>query len=113
MYKTKLQELYHQKRWNFPEYMTIKEGPDHNPRFSATATLTINNKPHTFHSSNSCKSSKQAQNDVARIAHVHFTQPPPPLRPSIPNSSSSSSLPSSSSGIGNADFDIVAVTVTT
>ncbi|GMY20268.1 double-stranded RNA-binding protein 1-like [Fagus crenata] len=125
MYKTKLQELCHQKLWNLPEYMSKKEGPDHNPRFSATATLTINNKPLTFHSSNSCKSSKEAQNDAARSAYLHFTQPPPPpppLRPSIPYSSSSSSsfapfpqpsLSSSSSGIGNADLDIEAVTVTT
>ena len=117
----KLQELCHQKLWNLSEYMSKKEGPDHNPHFSATATLTINNKPQTFHSSNSCKSSKEAQKDAARIAYLHFTQPPPPpLRPSIPYSSSSSfapfpqlSLPSSSSGIGNADLDIVAVTVTT
>ena len=110
MYKSKLQELCHQKSWSLPEYVSTKDGPDHNPRFTATATVIINSNspPQTFHSSNPCKSSKEAQNDAARIAFLHFTQPPPPPPPSITIRSNSSfasfpqpSLPSSSSFSGN------------
>uniref|UniRef100_A0A7N2M3J4 DRBM domain-containing protein n=1 Tax=Quercus lobata TaxID=97700 RepID=A0A7N2M3J4_QUELO len=123
MYKSKLQELCQQKSWSLPEYVSTKDGPDHNPRFTATATVIINSNspPQTFHSSNPCKSSKEAQNDAARVAFLHFTQPPPPPPPSItirPNSSFASfpqpSLPSSSSFSGSTngstDLDIVSAT---
>ncbi|XP_075638969.1 double-stranded RNA-binding protein 1 isoform X1 [Castanea sativa] len=127
MYKSKLQELCHQKSWSLPEYVSTKDGPDHNPRFTATATLTINSSspPQTFHSSNPCKSSKEAQNDAARVAFLHFTQPPPPPPPSVtirsyssfasfpqPSLSSSSSSSSSFSGstTGSTDLDIVSAT---
>ncbi|KAL4607107.1 hypothetical protein ACB092_09G150800 [Castanea dentata] len=116
MYKSKLQELCHQKSWSLPEYVSTKDGPDHNPCFTATATLTINSNspPQTFHSSNPCKSSKEAQNAAARVAFLHFTQPPPPPppsftirssfvsfpQPSLPSSSSSSSSFSGKSGQG-------------
>ncbi|KAL4607102.1 hypothetical protein ACB092_09G150700 [Castanea dentata] len=123
MYKSKLQELCHQKSWSLPEYVSTKDGPDHNPRFTATATLTINSSspPQTFHSSNPCKSSKEAQNDAARVAFLHFTQPPPPPPPSFtirssfasfPQPSLSSSFSSSFSGstTGSTDLDIVSAT---
>ncbi|KAF3958165.1 hypothetical protein CMV_016898 [Castanea mollissima] len=111
MYKSKLQELCHQKSWSLPEYVSTKDGPDHNPRFTATATLTINSNspPQTFHSSNPCKSSKEAQNDAARVAFLHFTQPPPPPPPSFTIRSSFASfpqpsLPSSSSSSSSSSF---------
>ncbi|XP_050244904.1 double-stranded RNA-binding protein 1-like isoform X2 [Quercus robur] len=123
MYKSKLQELCQQKSWSLPEYVSTKDGPDHNPRFTATATVIINSNspPQTFHSSNPCKSSKAAQNDAARVAFLHFTQPPPPPPPSITIRSNSSfasfpqpSLPSSSSFSGSTngstDLDIVSAT---
>ncbi|KAE8022906.1 hypothetical protein FH972_008667 [Carpinus fangiana] len=96
MYKSRLQELCHQKLWTLPEYATIRDGPDHNPRFMAT--VTVNGE--RFQTHNPCKSSKYAQNDAAREAFYHFTNPKPPLPlPSILSSFGhflQPSLPSSS-----------------
>ncbi|KAG9439785.1 hypothetical protein H6P81_019950 [Aristolochia fimbriata] len=78
MYKTRLQELCHQKSWSLPKYETNKDGPDHVPCFAAT--VTVNGM--SFHTLDSCKSSKEAQNEVARIAFVHFTAPHAPASPS-------------------------------
>ncbi|XP_021656662.2 double-stranded RNA-binding protein 1 isoform X3 [Hevea brasiliensis] len=79
MYKTKLQELCHQRAWDLPDYATLKEGPDHDPRFQAT--VTVNGL--SFHSQSLAKSSKQAQNDAAKFAFDHFSSsgssPPPPV----------------------------------
>ncbi|KAK4737346.1 hypothetical protein R3W88_001043 [Solanum pinnatisectum] len=76
MYKTKLQELCHQFEWNLPEYATEKDGPDHNPRF--TATVIVNGV--SFESpKDQCRSSKEAQNHAAHIAYDHFTLPQPIL----------------------------------
>lgn len=83
MYKTKLQELCHQRVWDLPVYTIAKQGLDHNPRFQAT--VTVNDQ--SFTTPNLCKSSKEAQNDAARIAFQHFSSPPPP--PSTPSASSS------------------------
>ncbi|KAM3264962.1 double-stranded RNA-binding protein 1 isoform X1 [Capsicum annuum] len=72
MYKTKLQELCHQFAWNLPEYATEKDGPDHNPRF--TATVIVNGV--SFESpKDQCRSSKEAQNHAAHIAYDHFNAP--------------------------------------
>ncbi|XP_010319634.1 double-stranded RNA-binding protein 1 isoform X2 [Solanum lycopersicum] len=72
MYKTKLQELCHQFEWNLPEYATEKDGPDHNPRF--TATVVVNGV--SFESpKDQCRSSKEAQNHAAHIAYDHFNLP--------------------------------------
>ncbi|KAH9741973.1 Double-stranded RNA-binding protein 1 [Citrus sinensis] len=78
MYKTKVQELCHQKRWSLPRYSTMKDGADHDPRFKSS--VSVNGL--SFHSSVSCKSSKESQNDAAKLAFLHFTSPPPPPRPS-------------------------------
>ena len=74
MYKTKLQELCHQNRWGLPRYSSMKDGPDHTPLFKASVLLNAL----SFHSSVSCKSSKDAQNQAAMRAFLHFTSPPPP-----------------------------------
>lgn len=95
MYKSKLQELCQQKAWRLPEYNVTKQGLDHNPRFSAT--VTINGL--AFNTVESFRSSKQAQNDAARLAFDHFSTPQP-IPNSIPKISSfpqPSLLPSSSS----------------
>ncbi|ESR59660.1 hypothetical protein CICLE_v10018273mg [Citrus x clementina] len=73
MYKTKVQELCHQKRWSLPRYSTMKDGADHDPRFKSS--VSVNGL--SFHSSVSCKSSKESQNDAAKLAFLHFTSPPP------------------------------------
>ncbi|XP_060197473.1 double-stranded RNA-binding protein 1-like isoform X3 [Lycium barbarum] len=89
MYKTKLQELCHQFAWNLPEYATEKEGPDHNPRF--TATVIVNGV--SFESpEDQCRSSKEAQNVAAHIAFDHFTVPKSDNLPSPAVSSPSGML---------------------
>ncbi|XP_075095905.1 double-stranded RNA-binding protein 1 isoform X2 [Nicotiana tabacum] len=97
MYKTKLQELCHQYGWNLPEYGTEKEGPDHNPRF--TATVTVNG--FSFASpKDHCRSSKEAQNLAAHIAFAHFTSPKSAQAFShhnLPSPSPAAALPASSS----------------
>lgn len=94
MYKTKLQELCHQRVWNLPVYTTAKQGLDHNPRFQAT--VTVNDQ--SFTTPDLYKSSKEAQNDAARIAFQHFSSPPPP--PSTPAASSSNG----NFNIANSDY---------
>ncbi|XP_059462236.1 double-stranded RNA-binding protein 4-like [Corylus avellana] len=108
MYKSRLQELCHQRSWTLPEYSSIRDGPDHNPRF--TATVTVNGE--RFQTRNACKSSKEAQNDAARDAFYRFTNPkPPPPLPSILSSFGhfpQPSLPSSSgASSGSTDLDTV------
>ena len=44
MYKSRLQEMFPQKSWSLPDYMTKNDSPDHESRFTATITL-YNNKP--------------------------------------------------------------------
>ncbi|XP_022743722.1 double-stranded RNA-binding protein 1-like isoform X2 [Durio zibethinus] len=74
MYKSKLQELCQKKAWTLPEYNITKEGQDHNPRFEAT--VIVNGK--SFQPRNPARSSKEAQNDAAQLAFLHFTAPPLP-----------------------------------
>ncbi|XP_058105810.1 double-stranded RNA-binding protein 1-like isoform X1 [Magnolia sinica] len=69
MYKSRLQELCHQKSWSLPTYATSKEGPDHNPCFKGT--VSINGVD--FRTIDSAKSSKEAQNMAAKLAFEHFT----------------------------------------
>ena len=64
MYKSKLQEMCQKSHWSLPTYTTSKQGLDHNPSFSAT--VVVNGQ--SFHAQNFSKSSKEAQNDAAKIA---------------------------------------------
>lgn len=91
MFKTKLQELCHRKSYKLPEYSVVKQGQDHDPRFEAT--VTVDGKQ--FCSPTPSKSSKQAQNDAAKLAFDFFSlpslpQPPEQLcpQPLLPQSSS-------------------------
>ncbi|XP_020421298.1 double-stranded RNA-binding protein 1-like [Prunus persica] len=72
MYKSKLQELCHGKKWGLPRYTTMKDGPDHNPAFKASVSVN----GFSFDSPAACKSSKKAQNQAAMLAFLHFTSPP-------------------------------------
>ncbi|KAH0996601.1 hypothetical protein GBA52_020465 [Prunus armeniaca] len=72
MYKSKLQELCHGKKWGLPRYTAMKDGPDHNPAFKASVSVN----GFSFDSPVACKSSKQAQNQAAMLAFLHFTSPP-------------------------------------
>ncbi|BFG25151.1 hypothetical protein CerSpe_114260 [Prunus speciosa] len=94
MYKSKLQELCQQRKWRLPEYNATKLGLDHNPRFAAS--ITINGV--AFNTVQLFRSSKEAQNDAARLAFAHFTDPQPRHTNRIPSPSSfpQPSLPASS-----------------
>nr|XP_028964339.1 double-stranded RNA-binding protein 4-like isoform X3 [Malus domestica] len=85
MYKSRLQELCQQRKWRLPEYNTTKVGLDHNPSFSAT--VTINGLD--FHTVDIFRSSKEAQNDAAKLAFDHLSDNPQPKpRNPIPSPSS-------------------------
>ncbi|KAM3692544.1 hypothetical protein ACJW30_08G096900 [Castanea mollissima] len=69
MYKTKVQELCQKKQWRPPMYSTMKDGPDHHPRFNSS--VSVNGL--FFHSPFPSKSSKDAQSAAAKLAFLHFT----------------------------------------
>ncbi|OMO77132.1 Double-stranded RNA-binding protein [Corchorus olitorius] len=69
MYKSKLQELCQQQQWALPRYTCMKDGPDHNPSFKSSVSLN----GISFHSSPSCKSCKESQNDAAKSALLHLS----------------------------------------
>lgn len=64
MFKNKLQEVAQKHCVSLPEYKSIKDGPDHAPRFKAT--VTYNGR--TFESPAFCKTAKEAQNAAAEFA---------------------------------------------
>ncbi|KAL0410249.1 UNVERIFIED_CONTAM: Double-stranded RNA-binding protein 4 [Sesamum latifolium] len=84
MYKSKLQELCHRRSWELPEYTTVKNGPDHLPRFTAS----VNVHGEVFQTPALCRSAKEAQNIAARIAFDHFNVPSSPRLHRPPPSSS-------------------------
>ncbi|TYI46657.1 hypothetical protein E1A91_D13G120000v1 [Gossypium mustelinum] len=88
MYKSRLQELCQKKAWRLPEYNVTKQGQDHNPRFEAT--VDVNGM--SFQSQNPAKSSKEAQNDAAYLAFLHFTAPPLPDPDSVILAGSSNAI---------------------
>lgn len=69
MFKSKLQELCQNKKWRLPEYCCMRDGADHNPQFKASVVVNGTN----FDSPPSCKSSKEAHNEAAKFAFLHFT----------------------------------------
>ncbi|GAU48807.1 hypothetical protein TSUD_406400 [Trifolium subterraneum] len=73
MYKMKLQELCHRRRWSLPEYYAMNiDGPPHNPNFKAY--VFVNGV--TFSSSDTFNSSKEAHNQAAMKAFLNFSSPP-------------------------------------
>jgi dsRNA-specific ribonuclease len=72
MYKSKLQELCHRRRWRLPHYSLTKAGPPHNPSFKAS--VSVNGV--TFTSTNTFNSSKEAHNHAAMKAFLDFSSPP-------------------------------------
>ncbi|XP_010312663.1 double-stranded RNA-binding protein 1-like isoform X1 [Solanum lycopersicum] len=69
MYKSKLQELCHSKKWALPQYCCMRDGADHNPKFKASVVVNGIN----FDSLPLRKSSKEAHNEAAKFAFLHFT----------------------------------------
>ncbi|XP_044482533.1 double-stranded RNA-binding protein 1-like isoform X2 [Mangifera indica] len=104
MYKTRLQELCHQRSWNLPKYSTTKHGLDHNPCFQATVAL----HDVAFTTLNLFRSSKEAQNDAARLAFEHFSSsrpnPPPPSRPFVSSSSDQISQVGTTTSVVKDDY---------
>ncbi|CAJ1964220.1 unnamed protein product [Sphenostylis stenocarpa] len=68
MYKTKLQELCHQRRWGLPKYSAVKDGPDHIPSFKAS--VYVNGV--SFTSSSASSSLKEAKNQAAMLVPLLF-----------------------------------------
>ncbi|XP_055815309.1 double-stranded RNA-binding protein 1-like isoform X2 [Solanum dulcamara] len=68
MFKSKLQELCQNKKWALPQYCCMRDGADHNPQFKAS--VVVNNI--NFDSPPLCKSSKEAHNEAAKFAFLHF-----------------------------------------
>ncbi|XP_031258613.1 double-stranded RNA-binding protein 1-like isoform X2 [Pistacia vera] len=96
MYKSRLQELCHQRSFNLPEYTSTKQGPDHNPRFQAT--VTVNDI--LFTTPNLCRSSKEAQNTAARLAFEHFSS----SQPAVSSSSDQSPQVSATTSVVKDDY---------
>ncbi|XP_059280991.1 double-stranded RNA-binding protein 1-like [Lycium ferocissimum] len=69
MYKSKLQEVCQNKKWALPKYCCMKDGEDHDPKFKASVVVNGIN----FDSPTLCKSSKEAHNEAAKFAFLHFT----------------------------------------
>lgn len=69
MYKSKLQELCQKCNWALPKYTCLKDGPDHIPQFKASVVVGGIN----FDTITICKSSKEAYNEAAKLAFLHFT----------------------------------------
>ncbi|XP_076940091.1 double-stranded RNA-binding protein 2-like [Bidens hawaiensis] len=64
MYKNQLQELAQRSCFNLPSYVSIREGPDHAPRFKAT----VNFNGETYESPNYCTTLRQAEHSAAEVA---------------------------------------------
>ncbi|PON49122.1 Double-stranded RNA-binding domain containing protein [Parasponia andersonii] len=86
MYKCQLQELCQKRQWTLPTYTSSKQGLDHNPSFFAT--VVVNGQ--TFHTDNLSKSSKEAQNDAAKIAFDYLSLLLDPKAPELPIPAASS-----------------------
>lgn len=69
MFKSKLQELCHQKRWALPIYSCKKDGADHNPQFKASVVVNGIN----FDTTSISRSLKEAHNAAAKLAFLYFT----------------------------------------
>ncbi|KAL0721840.1 hypothetical protein Bca4012_036439 [Brassica carinata] len=64
MYKNQLQELAQRSCFNLPSYTSLREGPDHAPRFKAT----VNFNGEIFESPQYCSTLRQAEHSAAEVA---------------------------------------------
>ncbi|CAL5357248.1 unnamed protein product [Camellia sinensis] len=97
MFKTKLQEVCHRKKWGLPKYSCIKDGADHYPQFRAS--VSVNGL--SFDSLTASNSSKHALNDAAKLAFLHFTSDAKPIAagPEIEETDMSSQIHSNASDV--------------
>ncbi|KAJ0238894.1 Double-stranded RNA-binding protein 2 [Hirschfeldia incana] len=64
MYKNQLQELAQRSCFNLPSYTSLREGPDHAPRFKST----VNFNGEIFESPQYCSTLRQAEHSAAEVA---------------------------------------------
>ncbi|KAJ4891189.1 Double-stranded RNA-binding protein 2 [Raphanus sativus] len=64
MYKNQLQELAQRSCFNLPSYTSLREGPDHAPRFKST----VNFNGEIFESPHYCSTLRQAEHSAAEVA---------------------------------------------
>lgn len=64
MYKNQLQELAQRSCFNLPSYSSVREGPDHAPRFKAI----VNFNGETFESPTFCSTLRLAEHAAAEVA---------------------------------------------
>ncbi|KAK4492306.1 hypothetical protein RD792_003109 [Penstemon davidsonii] len=72
MYKSKLQELCQKQKWALPKYTLLQKGQNHRPQFKASVVV----KGLTFDTPTVSKFSKEAYNEAAKVAFLHFTSDP-------------------------------------
>ncbi|KAJ3690138.1 hypothetical protein LUZ61_019302 [Rhynchospora tenuis] len=70
MYKNQLQELAQRSCFNLPSYTSIREGPDHAPRFKAA----VNFNGEVFESPGFCTTLRQAEHSAAEAALTALSQ---------------------------------------
>lgn len=70
MYKNQLQELAQRSCFNLPSYTSIREGPDHAPRFKAA----VNFNGEIFESPGFCTTLRQAEHSAAEAALTALSQ---------------------------------------
>ncbi|KAK7268880.1 hypothetical protein RIF29_21589 [Crotalaria pallida] len=70
MYKTKVLDLCHKKSWGLPDYVTIRNGPAHNPSF--ISIITVNDLQ--FRTFEPTQSVEEAKELAAELAFHHFSQ---------------------------------------
>ncbi|KAL2335114.1 hypothetical protein Fmac_016327 [Flemingia macrophylla] len=109
MYKTKIQELCEKLSWPLPTYQNNREGPEHNPHF--TSTIIVNGV--SFHTPTPTRQAKQAQNEAAMLAFLHFSPstPPPPQQNLYISTLSSFPQPSLCDGLADCGSGSVVVVV--
>ncbi|KAL3649746.1 Double-stranded RNA-binding protein 6 [Castilleja foliolosa] len=64
MYKNQLQELAQRSCFNLPSYTSIREGPDHAPRFKSS----VNFNGETYECPSFCSTLRQAEHSAAEVA---------------------------------------------
>ena len=79
MYKARLHELCRQQIWPPPVYTVERDGPDHQPRFSAS--VTVNGV--RFDAAALSKSAREAERKAAQVAFDHFAVTLPPQPPAV------------------------------
>ncbi|XP_030520923.1 double-stranded RNA-binding protein 1-like [Rhodamnia argentea] len=74
MYKCKLQEECQARKWGLPRYSTVRDGPEHRPRFRSS--VSVNGQ--SFDSPTASDTSRRAQDEAAKLAFLSLSPSPSP-----------------------------------